>query len=95
MCELLVISSLRPIRLTFSLQTLASHGAGTGRNRDGCGAAFYQGNDVALFREPMATRYLRMVTGVFNIPPVRSRRRDFSCCRAGVSMPRRRFAPLA
>lgn len=52
MCELLAMSSLQPVRLTFSLETLAMHGAATGRYRDGWGVAFYQGNDVALFREP-------------------------------------------
>jgi glutamine amidotransferase len=54
MCELLAMSSRRPARLTFSLETLASHGAGTGRYRDGWGAAFYQDNDVVLYREPTA-----------------------------------------
>jgi len=54
MCELLAMSSRRPTRLTFSLETLAAHGESTGRNRDGWGAAFYQEKDVALFREPMA-----------------------------------------
>ena len=54
MCELLAMSSRRPTRLTFSLETLAAHGAATGRNRDGWGAAFYQDNDVAIFREPTA-----------------------------------------
>ena len=54
MCELLAMSSLRPARLTFSLETLAAHGSASGRQRDGWGAAFYQGTDVALFREPNA-----------------------------------------
>ena len=54
MCELLAMSSLRPARLTFSLETLAAHGSAGGRYRDGWGAAFYQGKDVALFREPTA-----------------------------------------
>lgn len=54
MCELLAMSSRRPARLTFSLETLAAHGAGTGRYRDGWGAAFYQDNDVVLYREPTA-----------------------------------------
>lgn len=54
MCELLAMSSLRPTRLTFSLETLAAHGSPAGRQRDGWGAAFYQGKDVALFREPTA-----------------------------------------
>ncbi|OGA25976.1 MAG: class II glutamine amidotransferase [Betaproteobacteria bacterium RIFCSPLOWO2_02_FULL_67_26] len=54
MCELLAMSSRRPARLTFSLETLAAHSGRTGRNRDGWGAAFYQDGDVALFREPIA-----------------------------------------
>jgi len=54
MCELFALSSLRTTRLTFSLETLAAHGAGTGRYRDGWGTAFYQGNDVALYREAAA-----------------------------------------
>ena len=54
MCELLAMSSRRSTRLTFSLETLAAHGAPTGKYRDGWGAAFYQDNDVALFREPVA-----------------------------------------
>ena len=48
------MSSSRPAQLTVSLETLASHSGITGRSRDGWGAAFYQGNDVALFREPFA-----------------------------------------
>jgi glutamine amidotransferase len=48
------MSSSRPARLTFSLETLAAHGGAGGRNRDGWGAAFYQDKDVALFREPRA-----------------------------------------
>jgi predicted glutamine amidotransferase len=54
MCELLALSSSRPARLTFSLQTLASRGGATGSAHDGWGVAFYQGQDVALFREPAA-----------------------------------------
>jgi len=54
MCELLALSSLRPTRLTFSLDALASHSGPASRHRDGWGAAFYQDGDVALFREPTA-----------------------------------------
>lgn len=54
MCELFAMSSLRTTRLTFSFETLAARGAGSGRYRDGWGTAFYQGNDVALYREPAA-----------------------------------------
>jgi len=52
MCELLALSASHPVRLTFSLQTLAERGGMTGRMHDGWGVAFYQGQDVALFREP-------------------------------------------
>ena len=52
MCELLALSSSSPARLTFSLQTLAARGGADGGLHDGWGVAFYQGTDVALFREP-------------------------------------------
>jgi len=51
-CELLGLSSSRPARLTFSLRSLASHGGMGGVAPDGWGVAFYEGRDVALFREP-------------------------------------------
>jgi len=54
MCELLAMSCRHPTRLTISLKTLAARGGSTSRNRDGWGVAFYEGNDVALFREPTA-----------------------------------------
>lgn len=54
MCELLALSTSQPARLTFSLRTLASRGGATGNTHDGWGVAFYQGEDVALFREPLA-----------------------------------------
>lgn len=54
MCELLALSSSQPVRLTFSLHTLASHGGEADTAHDGWGVAFYQGEDVALFREPTA-----------------------------------------
>lgn len=52
MCELLAMSASQPTRLTFSLQTLAERGGMSGGMHDGWGVAFYQGQDVALFREP-------------------------------------------
>ena len=52
MCELLALSSSRPARLTFSLHTLAARGGLLGRSHDGWGVAFYEGCDIALFREP-------------------------------------------
>jgi glutamine amidotransferase len=52
MCELLAMSSSRPSHLTFSLQALTEHSLHG--SRDGWGAAFYAGRDVALFREPAA-----------------------------------------
>jgi glutamine amidotransferase len=54
MCELLALSSSQPVRVTFSLHILAARGGPTGRSHDGWGVAFYQGHDVALFREPAA-----------------------------------------
>lgn len=54
MCELLAVSNSRATRLTFSLHTLASRGGDGSTTRDGWGVAFYQGVDVALFREPAA-----------------------------------------
>ena len=54
MCELLALSSSRPAHLTFSLHTLAARGSAAGSTHDGWGVAFYQGKDVALFREPGA-----------------------------------------
>ncbi len=54
MCELLAMSSRHAARLTFSLEALSSHSAAPGVSRDGWGVAYYQGTDVALFREPSA-----------------------------------------
>lgn len=42
------------MRLTFCLQALAARGSLTSSTHDGWGVAFYQGPDVALFREPAA-----------------------------------------
>ena len=52
MCELLALWSSQPARLTFSLHTLAARGDLLGRSHDGWGVAFYEGFDVALYREP-------------------------------------------
>lgn len=54
MCELLALSTSQPAQLTFSLHTLASRGNAASTTHDGWGVAFYQGQDVALFREPLA-----------------------------------------
>lgn len=54
MCELLAVSSSQPARLTFSLRRLAARGRPVDLAHDGWGVAFYQGADVALFREPAA-----------------------------------------
>lgn len=54
MCELLALSTSESAQLTFSLKTLASRGSAQGGVHDGWGVAFYQGVDVALFREPRA-----------------------------------------
>lgn len=52
MCELLALSTHPPTRQTLSLEALASHSGPDGRARDGWGVAYYEGHDVALFREP-------------------------------------------
>ena len=54
MCELLAMSSQQATRLTFSLEALAARSGLASGTRDGWGAAFYQGHDAALFREPVA-----------------------------------------
>lgn len=54
MCELLALASSRPQHLSFSLHTLAARGGQGMSTRDGWGVAFFQDQDVALFREPFA-----------------------------------------
>lgn len=54
MCELLAVSTSHPSRLTFSLSALSARSALPGHTRDGWGVAYFQGADVALFREPIA-----------------------------------------
>lgn len=54
MCELFALSSSEPSKLTHSLRILADRGGEPGQSNDGWGVAFYQGEDVALFREPSA-----------------------------------------
>lgn len=69
MCELLALSTSRPARLTFSLHTLASRGGLSGTTHDGWGVAFYQGEDVALFREPLAAEGSALVSYLENQGP--------------------------
>ena len=54
MCELFACSAATPISVRISLEELARHGGATGPHRDGWGAAFYQGRDVLLVREPQS-----------------------------------------
>jgi predicted glutamine amidotransferase len=54
MCELLAMSCRQASRLTFSLEALAARSGQASSTRDGWGAAFYQGKDAALYREPVA-----------------------------------------
>lgn len=67
MCELLAMSSSRPSHLTFSLQALTEHSVHG--SRDGWGAAFYAGRDVALFREPEAASGSALVSFLQNQGP--------------------------
>lgn len=48
------MSTRHAAHLTFSLEALASRSGPTSGMRDGWGAAFYQGSDVAQFRESIA-----------------------------------------
>ena len=54
MCELLAMSTRHASQLTVSLGALASHSGPASGTRDGWGVAYFQGRDVALFREPIA-----------------------------------------
>ena len=60
MCELLGVSSSRPVTATLSLTELAAHGGRTGPHKDGWGVAYYMGHDVRLLKdaEPAATSEL-------------------------------------
>jgi predicted glutamine amidotransferase len=69
MCELLAMSSRRATRLTFSLQALAARSGLGHSSRDGWGAAFYQGSDAALFREPVAASDSPLVRMLENQDP--------------------------
>jgi predicted glutamine amidotransferase len=57
MCELLAISASAPVNVKLSLGELARHGGKTGIHSDGWGAAFLDGRDVRLFREPAASAF--------------------------------------
>lgn len=51
MCELLAMSCRHPARLTLSLAALAGRAKLPSKNQDGWGLAYYQGQDVALYRD--------------------------------------------
>ena len=48
------MSTRHAAHLAFSLEALASHRGPTSGTRDGWGAAYYQGSDVAQFQELIA-----------------------------------------
>lgn len=54
MCELFALSASAPVDIKLSLGELARHGGETGIHADGWGAAFLEGRDVRIFREPQA-----------------------------------------
>ena len=47
MCELLAMSTRHAAQLTVSLEALTSHSGSASGTRDGWGAAYFQGRDVA------------------------------------------------
>lgn len=51
MCELLALSSRQPARLSFSLAALTARTTPGHSSRDGWGVAYYQGQEVALYRD--------------------------------------------
>lgn len=51
MCELLAMSCRHPARLTLSLSALARRAHLPSNNQDGWGMAYFQGKDVALYRD--------------------------------------------
>ena len=57
MCELMAMSSLTESDITLSLSELSLRGGETDIHKDGWGVAYYQGYDVALFKEPAAAAY--------------------------------------
>lgn len=54
MCELLGISTARPVHLALSLARFSRHGGPQGLHGDGWGLAWYEQGDVQLIREPAA-----------------------------------------
>ena len=53
MCELLGISSDEPTRLALEWDEFSAHGSPAAGNPDGWGVGYYQGADVATYREPL------------------------------------------
>ena len=51
MCEIFALSARLPATVDVSLQALASHGGGEGRNRDGWGIAEYLGRAVRVVKD--------------------------------------------
>ncbi|MDA8051141.1 MAG: class II glutamine amidotransferase [Rhodospirillales bacterium] len=53
MCELFAMSSRQPGRVCFAFSEFVRHGAPSSANPDGWGAAYYDGVDAHLLREPV------------------------------------------
>ncbi len=52
MCELFALSSHIPTEVRFSFEAFSRRGGLAGRNSDGWGVAYYDGNDLRLLKEP-------------------------------------------
>ncbi|MGE5090046.1 MAG: class II glutamine amidotransferase [Candidatus Levyibacteriota bacterium] len=52
MCELFALSTRIPTEVRFSFEAFSRRGGLGGRNKDGWGVAYYQGNDIRLLKEP-------------------------------------------
>lgn len=69
MCELLAMSCRHPARLTFSLAALAGRARLPSKNQDGWGLAFYQGRDVALYRNTASADHSPLVDWLMQYGP--------------------------
>ena len=91
MCELFALTSLIPIRVTFSLREFSQHGGKAGSNADGWGLAFYDGPDAQLYREPRPACSSEWMEFILHHPH-RSRCVISHIRRSGKPIPSMRFA---
>jgi glutamine amidotransferase len=69
MCELLAMSCRHPAKLTVSLAALADRARVASKNQDGWGIGYYQGRDVALYRDTTAANHAPLVDWLMHHGP--------------------------